>query len=102
MVESGSPWCRIHAFGKRRSPRRSRSVPVPQARPAEICIPGCLVLGKSESRPGLHDRSGDVGFVGDKPVMVLPMLGIGELGGVCSRIGLRLLEDALDVVKGDA
>ena len=36
----------------------------------------------SEGRSGLQDRSGDVGSGSDKPVMNLPMLGVGELGGV--------------------
>ena len=55
-----------------------------------------------EGRLSIQDRSADVGGVSDKPVVVLPMLGIGELGGVCSHLGLRLLEDALDVGKWDA
>ena len=55
-----------------------------------------------EGGVGLQNRSGDVGGVSDNPIVVIPMLGIGELGGVRSRLGLRLLEAALDVMKWDA
>ena len=64
-------------------------------------FPDVLFEG-SVGRPGLQDRSGDIGSGSDKPVMVLPMLGVGELGGVYGRLGLRLLEAALDVVEWDA
>ena len=60
-------------------------------------FPDVLFEG-SEGRP----ESGDVGSGSDKPVMVLPVLGVGELSGVCGRFSLRLLEAAFDVVEWDA
>ena len=58
-----------------------------------------VLLEEGGGRSGLQDRSGDVGGISDKHVVVLAMLGIGELGGVRSRLGLRLLEAVLDVVE---
>ena len=45
MDESGNSMCRIGASGMRRSPRRSQSVPVLEAHPAEIFISGGLARG---------------------------------------------------------
>ena len=48
------------------------------------------------------DRSGDVRGVADEHVVVLAMLGVGQFGVVCSRLSVRFLEAALNVLERDA
>ena len=61
-----------------------------------------LLFEEGEVCLGLQKRSGYVGLVHGELVVVLEVLGVDKVDGVCGRLGLRLLEAALVVVKGDA
>ena len=65
-----------------------------------FALPEVLLEG-GECRSDLVDGGGDVGGICDKHVVVLPMLGVGEFSDISGRLGLRLLEAALDILEGD-